>query len=74
MAVHNIPDSRENSLTPPPPEKTATGKGAPRKTHQTINLTPGPSTNKQTADQAFHDAPTELVPDSQLQNEVANLE
>ena len=33
-----------------------------------------PLTNKQTADQAFHDAPSEIIPDSQLQNEVANLE
>ena len=30
--------------------------------------------NKWTADQAFHDATTQLVPDSQLQNELANLE
>ena len=52
------------------------GKGAPRKTRQgaTKNPTPGPSTNKRTADLAFHDAPSEMVPDSQLQNEVANLE
>ena len=74
MAAHNVPDSRENSLTPPPPEKTTTGKGAPRKTRQMKNPTPGPSTNKRTADQAIHAAPPEPVPDSQLQNEVADLE
>lgn len=33
MAV-NVPDSRVNSLTLPPPEKSTTGKGAPRKTRQ----------------------------------------
>lgn len=74
MAAVDVPDSRDNSLTPPPPERT--GKGAPRKARQgaTKNPTPAPPSNKRTADQAFHDAPTEMAPDSQLQNEVANLE
>ena len=66
MAAANIADSRVNSLTPPPLEKTSTGKGAQRKTRQgRKNPTPGPSTNKRTADQAFYDAPTEMVPDSE---------
>ena len=74
MAV-NVPDSRVNSLIPPPPEKSTTGKGAPRKTRQGAkNSTPGPTTNRWTADQAFHDAPSEMGPDSHLQNEVAGLE
>ena len=76
MPAVNVPDSRENSLTPPPPEKN-TGKGTQRKTRQgtTKNLTPAPQIpNKRTADQAFHDAQSDIVPDSQLQNEVANLE
>ena len=76
MAAVNVPDSRDDSLTPPPPEKSTTGKGAQRRTCQGAKAaTPAPvPTNKQTADQAFHDAPSEMVPDSQLQNEVANLE
>ena len=77
MAAVNVPDSRDNSLTPPPPEKSITGKGAPRKTRQGATKNPAPTLlppNKRTADQAFHDAPSEMVPDSQLQNEVANLE
>ncbi len=77
MAALNVPDSRENSLTPPPPEKVTTGKGAQRRTRQGVSknptLAPQP-TNKRTADQAFHDTPSEIVPDSQLQNEVASLE
>ena len=76
-AALNVPDSRENSPTPPPPEKVTTGKGAQRKTRQgaSKNPTPAPQlTNKRTADQAFHDAPSEIIPDSQLQNEVASLE
>ena len=77
MVAVNVPDSRDNSLTPPPPEKSLTRKGAPRKTCQgaTKNLAPTLlPPNKQTADQAFHDASSKMVPDSQLQNEVANLE
>lgn len=85
MAAVNVPDSRDNSLTPSPPEKSTSGKGAPRKTRQGTarNPTPAPAhapapappvTNKRTADQAFHDASSEIIPDSQLQNEVANLE
>ena len=76
MAAVNVPDSRDNSLTPPPPEKSTTGKGAPRKTRQGATKNPTlilPPSNKRTADQAFHDAPSEMVPDSQLQDEVANL-
>ena len=76
MPAVNVPDSRENSLTPPPPEKN-TGKGTQRKTRQgaTKNPTPAPQIpNKRTADQAFHDAQSDIVPDSQLQNEVAHLE
>lgn len=76
MAGANVPDSRDKSLTPPPPEKGTTGKAAPRKTRQggTAKNPPSLPTNKRTADQAFHDAPSEIVPDIQLQNEVANLE
>ena len=76
MAAFIVPDSRDNSLTPPPPEKSTTGKGPQRRTRQGAKTaTPAPvPTNKRTADQAFHDAPSEMVPDSQLQNEVANLE
>ncbi len=74
MAAANISDSRNNSLTLPPLEKTSTGKSAQYKTRQTKNLIPGPSTNKRIADQVFHDVSTKLVPDSQLQNEVADLE
>lgn len=73
MAAHNAPESEENSLTSSSLEKTIT-RGASRKTRQTKNPTSGPSTNKRTAEQAFHNAPTELVPDSQLENEVADLE
>lgn len=71
MAAVNVPDSRDNSLTPPLPEKSNSGKGAQRKTRQGIarNSTPAPAhapapaspvTNKQTADQAFHDASSEI--------------
>ncbi len=77
MAAVNGSDSRYNSLTPPPPEKSPNEKSAPRKTCQGVakNPTPAPPlTNKWTADQAFHDAESEIVPDSQLQNEVAKLE
>ena len=78
MAGINIPDSRDNSLTPPPPEKATAGKAAPRKTRQgaTAKNPPSlpPANHKRTADQAFHDASSEIIPDSQLQNEVANLE
>ena len=78
MAAVNVPDSRDNSLAPPPPEKGASGKAAQRKTRQGGTAKnpplPPPSSNKRTADQAFHDAPSETIPDSQLQNEVASLE
>ena len=77
MAAVNVSDSRDNSLTPLPSEKSTTGKSAPRKTRQGVAKNPNLApqlTNKQTADQAFHDAASEIVPDSQLQNKVANLE
>ena len=76
MAAVNVPDSSDNSLTPPPPEGNTTEKGAQRKTYQggIAKNFPSLSANKQTADQVFHDAPSELAPDSQLQNEVADLE
>ena len=78
MAAVNVPDSSDNSLTPPPPERNTIGKGAQRKTRQGGAAKNQPSlptaTNKRTVDQAFHDAQTELVPDSQLQDEVTNLE
>ena len=78
MAAVNVPDSRDTFLTPPPPERNTTGKSTQRKTRQGGAPKNPPSlptaTNKRTADQAFHDAPTELVPDSQLQDEVASLE
>ena len=76
MAPVNVPHSTDNSLSPPPPERNITGKGAQRKTRQgrTAKNLPSLFANNRTADQAFHDAPSELAPDSQLQNEVANLE
>ena len=78
MAAVNVSDSRDSSLTPPPQERNTTGKGAQRRTRQggpAKNLPSLPTgANKRTADQAFHDATTQLVPESQLQNEVANLE
>ena len=76
MAAVNVPDFRDNSLTPPPPERNTIGKGAQRQTRQgsTAKNLPSLSANKRTADQKFHDAPSELAPDSQLQNEVAKLE
>ena len=78
MAAVHVSNSRDSSLTPPPQERNTTGKGAQRRTRQggpAKNL-PSllPAANKRTADQAFHEGPTELFPDSQLQNEVANLE
>ena len=78
MAAVNVSDSRDSSLTPPPQERNVIGKGTQRRTRQggpaKNPAPPLPAANKRTADQAFHDASTELVPDSQLQNEVANLE
>ena len=78
MAAVNVSDSRDSSLTPPPQERNTTGKSTQRRTREgghAKNLAPlPPAANKRTADQAFHDASMELVPDSQLQNEVANLE
>ena len=76
MAPVNVPHSRDNSLSPPPPERNITGKGAQRKTSQgrTAKNLPSLFANNRTADQAFHDAPSELAPDSQLQNKIANLE
>ena len=78
MARINIPESRDNYLTPPPPEKTTAGKAAPRKTRQGARRpkppSPPPANLKRTADQAFHDVSSKIIPDSQLQNEVANLE
>ena len=75
MTGVNVPDSRDNSLSPAPPEK---GKAPQRKTRQGGTAKNASSslsaTNKRTADQAFHDAPIEIIPDSQLQNEVASLE
>ena len=76
MAAVNVPDSRDNSLTPPPPEKGTTAKGTQCKTRQgaTKILTPAIlPTNKRIAYQALHDAPSGIVSDSQLQNKVANL-
>ena len=66
MTAVNVPDSWDNSLTPPPPEKNTTGKGAQRRTHRGAKTATPASvlTNKRTADQAFHDAPSEMVPDS----------
>lgn len=85
MAAVNIPESRDYSLTLPPPERSTSGKGPQWKTRQgtaknhTSALAPAPAlasplTNKRIADQAFHDVPSKIIPDSQLQNEVANLE
>ena len=76
MPAVNVPHSRDNSLTPLPLEINTTGKGTRRKTRQggTVKNLPSLSANKRTADQAFHVAPSELAPDSQLHNEVANLE
>lgn len=59
------------------PKKRTARKGAQRKTRQgaTKNHTPAPPpTIKRTANQALHDDLSEMVPDSQLQNEIANLE
>ena len=71
MAAVNVP-------TPSPPKKGATGKAAQCKTRQGSTAKNLPSlslpSKKQTADQAFHDAPSEIIPDSQLQNKVANFE
>ena len=78
MAAVNVSDSRDSSPTPPPQEQNTIGKGTQQKTRQggpAKNPAPPLSAaNKRTADQAFHHASTELVPDSQLQNKVANLE
>ena len=78
MAAVNVPDFRDNSLTPPPTERNTTGKGAQRKTRQGGAVKNPPSlptaTNKQIAGQAFHGAPIGLVPGSQLQGGVTNLE
>lgn len=77
IASVNVPNSRDNSLSPPPPERVITGKGAPRKARQggpVKNTLQGPPAKKRTADQAFHDASVGIVPDSQLQDKVANLE
>ena len=78
MAAVKVSDSRDSSLTPPPQEQNTIGKCTQRRTSQggpAKNPNPLlPATNKRMADQAFHDASTELVPDSQLQNEVVNLE
>lgn len=66
IAGFNIPESRDNSLTPAPPEKSITGKGAPRETRQRSQARNPPSgpANKQTGNQAFHDAPIEIISDS----------
>lgn len=67
MAAFNVPDFRENSLTPPLPETFVTGKSAQHKTRQKVskNRTPGLlPTNKQTTNQAFHDISSEIVPNS----------
>ena len=78
MAAVNVSDSRDSSFTPPPQERNTTGKGTQQRTRQggpaKNPAPPPPVANKRTANQAFHDASTELVPDSQLQNEVANME
>lgn len=70
MAALNVPDSRENSLTPPPARESRYGKGrAAQNSPGGIqkNPTQGPQpTNKRTADQAFNDASSEIVSDSQL--------
>ena len=73
MVALNVPDSSDNSLTLPPPQGNTTGKGAQRKTCQGANAKnlPSLSANTQTADKVFHDAPSELAPDSQSQNEFA---
>ena len=68
MPAINVPDSRENSLTPPPPEKN-TGKSIQHKTRQGVikNSTPAPQIlNKRIADQVFYNAQSNIVPDSQL--------
>ena len=61
MAAVNVP-------TPSPPKKGATGKAAQCKTRQGSTAKNLPSlslpSKKQTADQAFHDAPSEIIPDS----------
>ena len=78
MAAVNAPDSRDSSLTPPPQERNTTGKDAQRRTRQRgllkNPLSLHPAANRWTADQTFHEEPTKLVSDSQLENEVANLE
>ena len=71
IAAVNVP-------TPSRPEKSVTGKAAQCKTRQGSTAKNLPSlslpSKKQTADQTFHDAPSKIIPDSQLQNDVANLE
>ena len=78
MAAVNVSDSRDSSLTPPLQERNRTEKSTQQRERQGgpgKNLaSPLPAANKRTANQAFHNPSSELVPDSQLQNEVANLE
>ena len=78
MAAVNISDSRDSSLTPTPQEQNIIEKDTQQRTRQggpaKNSAPPLPAANKRTADQAFRDASTELASDSQLQNEVANLE
>ena len=78
IAGINIPESRDNSLTPPPSEKTTAKKAVPCKTCQkAMAKNPPflpPANHKRTTNQAFHEASSKIIPNSQLQNEVANLE
>lgn len=77
MAVFNIPDFKENSLILFFSEKLARKRGTQCKTYKEVskNLTLGlQPTNKQTADEVFHDISNNIILNSQLQNEVTNLE
>ena len=69
LAGINIPDSRDNFLTPPPSSKVTAEKAASRKTRQGTTAKDPPSlspaNHKRTADQSFHDVSSEIIPDSQ---------